>query len=206
MLIDALYEAVIAGGWVLLPIFLAGAWAFYILFMLIRNIGLDMYRPDSDAMMGELITLLKKKQFSDAERLLKANSGIVSRNLRLAIKYHRMSDVGLNNILKERIGKNLINIDKGLQFAVVLSGLAPLLGLLGTVTGMMSTFDVITLYGNSNPGLMAGGISEALITTQSGLVIAFPLVLLIHRVEDRIHLVKKQVELGVTLIMKELRN
>ncbi len=206
MLIDALYEAVIAGGWVLLPIFLAGAWAFYILFMLIRNIGLDMYRPDSDAMMGELIKLLKKRQFSDAERLLKANSGIVSRNLRLAIKYHRMSDVGLNNVLKERIGKNLIDIDKGLQFAIVLSGLAPLLGLLGTVTGMMSTFDVITLYGNSNPGLMAGGISEALITTQSGLVIAFPLVLLIHRVEDRIHLVKKQVELGVTLIMKELRN
>ncbi|MGL1935749.1 MAG: MotA/TolQ/ExbB proton channel family protein [Fibrobacterales bacterium] len=206
MLVDALYEAVQAGGWVLLPIFLAGAWAFYILFMLVRNIGYDMYRPDTHAMINEMSQLVQQKRYTEAERLLKNNPGIISRNLRLAIKFHRSKGVGLNNILKERIGKNLVNIDKGLQFAVVLAGLAPLLGLLGTVTGMMSTFDVITLYGNSNPGLMAGGISEALITTQSGLVIAFPLVLLIHRVEDRIHWVKKQIELGVTLILKELNN
>ena len=204
MLIDALYEAVKAGGWVLLPIFVAGAWAFYILFMLIRNVGLDMYRKNSDEMVHDVALLLKEKKFFEAEQLLKKYPGIISRNLRLAIKFHRMTGSGLSNKLKERVGQNLSSIDRGLQLAVVLAGLAPLLGLLGTVTGMMSTFEVITLYGNSNPGLMAGGISEALITTQSGLVIAFPLVLIIHRVEDRIQWVKKQIELGITLILKEL--
>ena len=59
----------------------------------------------------------------------------------------------------------------------VLAAVAPLLGLLGTVTGMINTFHMITLFGSGNTGLMAGGISEALITTAAGLVIAIPLLL-----------------------------
>jgi biopolymer transport protein ExbB/TolQ len=76
-------------------------------------------------------------------------------------------------------------LHKALRMAGVMATVAPLLGLLGTVSGMVHTFDVITLYGNQNPVLMAGGISEALITTQSGLVIAFPLLLLRQRLEDK---------------------
>jgi biopolymer transport protein ExbB len=55
---------------------------------------------------------------------------------------------------------------------------APLLGLLGTVTGMIRTFQSITLFGAGDPRMMAGGISEALMTTMLGLVAAIPLVLL----------------------------
>jgi biopolymer transport protein ExbB len=77
---------------------------------------------------------------------------------------------------------------------------APLLGLLGTVTGMVATFDVITLYGNQNPVLMADGISEALITTQSGLLVAFPLTLLKQRLDERIDMIRDQIELGATII------
>lgn len=77
---------------------------------------------------------------------------------------------------------------------------APLLGLLGTVTGMVSTFDVITLYGNQNPVLMADGISEALISTQSGLLVAFPLTLLKQRLDERVELLKQQLDLGATII------
>jgi biopolymer transport protein ExbB/TolQ len=74
---------------------------------------------------------------------------------------------------------------KAVRMAGVMAAVAPLLGLLGTVTGMVHTFDVITLYGNQNPVLMAGGISEALITTQSGLIVAFPLLLFRQRLEDK---------------------
>jgi biopolymer transport protein ExbB/TolQ len=77
-------------------------------------------------------------------------------------------------------------LDRGMHLAGVLASIAPLLGLLGTVTGMVSTFQVITLYGNQNPVLMADGISEALVTTQSGLIIAFPLMLLKQRLEEKI--------------------
>ena len=56
----------------------------------------------------------------------------------------------------------------------VLAAIAPLLGLLGTVTGMISTFDVLAVFGTGNAKGMAGGISEALITTQTGLLVAIP--------------------------------
>ncbi|MDD9932822.1 MAG: MotA/TolQ/ExbB proton channel family protein, partial [Myxococcales bacterium] len=58
------------------------------------------------------------------------------------------------------------------------SVVAPLLGLLGTVTGMIATFQAITLFGTGDPKMMAGGISEALVTTMLGLYVAVPLVLL----------------------------
>lgn len=56
----------------------------------------------------------------------------------------------------------------------VLAAMAPLLGLLGTVTGMITTFDVLAVFGTGNAKAMAGGISEALITTQTGLIVAIP--------------------------------
>jgi biopolymer transport protein ExbB len=61
-----------------------------------------------------------------------------------------------------------------LSSIAVLAAVAPLFGLLGTVTGMMTTFDVISVFGTGNARAMAGGISEALITTQSGLLVAIP--------------------------------
>ena len=66
-----------------------------------------------------------------------------------------------------------------LQWLVrTVSVIAPLLGLLGTVTGMIQTFQAITLFGAGDPKMMAGGISEALVTTMLGLITAIPLVLL----------------------------
>lgn len=61
---------------------------------------------------------------------------------------------------------------------LIAAAVGPLLGLLGTVTGMISTFDVITEYGNGNPKLLAGGISEALVTTEFGLMVAIPMLLI----------------------------
>ena len=69
-------------------------------------------------------------------------------------------------------------LKKGLSTLKVLAGIAPLLGLLGTVTGMVETFDVITLFGSGDAKLMAGGISQALITTALGLTAAIPTLLL----------------------------
>ena len=63
---------------------------------------------------------------------------------------------------------------------LVVAAVAPLLGLLGTVTGMISTFDIITEFGTGNPKLLSGGISEALVTTELGLIVAIPALLVGH--------------------------
>ncbi len=77
-------------------------------------------------------------------------------------------------LLDETVMSLVTSLDRYQSVITVLAGLAPLLGLLGTVTGMIGTFEVITLFGTGNVKAMAGGISEALITTQTGLLISIP--------------------------------
>jgi len=80
--------------------------------------------------------------------------------------------------LEEAIIKETAPLERGESMIKVLSVVAPLLGLLGTVTGMIQTFQAITLFGTGDPKLMAGGISMALVTTVLGLCAAIPLTLL----------------------------
>ncbi|GAA6133401.1 MotA/TolQ/ExbB proton channel family protein [Oceaniserpentilla sp. 4NH20-0058] len=83
--------------------------------------------------------------------------------------------------LDEAVLRELPHLEKGLSIIKLLAAVAPLLGLLGTVTGMIATFQSITLFGTGDPKLMAGGISQALVTTVLGLVGAIPL-LFMHNI------------------------
>lgn len=98
--------------------------------------------------------------------------------------------------LDEAILKETPRIERGVSVIKVLAAVAPLLGLLGTVTGMIDTFQSITLFGTGDPKIMAGGISTALVTTVLGLVAALPLIFLhsivYSRSQSLIHLVEEQ--------------
>jgi biopolymer transport protein ExbB len=94
-------------------------------------------------------------------------------------KDHPNSDIeSLELRLGEAILKETPKFNAMLPVLKIISVVAPLLGLLGTVTGMIVTFQAITLYGAGDPKLMAGGISQALVTTVLGLVVAIPMVFL----------------------------
>jgi biopolymer transport protein ExbB len=84
----------------------------------------------------------------------------------------------LEHRTSEYILKLMPKIERSMAMLSVIITVAPLLGLLGTVTGMISTFDVITIHGTGDPKLLSGGISEALITTKLGLAVAVPLLLI----------------------------
>jgi len=91
--------------------------------------------------------------------------------------------------LELKLAKAILNekapLERCLSFMKIISVVAPLLGLLGTVTGMINTFQAITLFGTGDPKLMAGGISQALVTTVMGLCVAIPVVLLHTIVNSR---------------------
>ena len=87
--------------------------------------------------------------------------------------------------LDEVILKEASGLQRGATFVKVVSVVAPLLGLLGTVTGMIIVFQQITLFGTGDPKVMAGGISQALVTTVIGLCVAIPLTLLHSMISDR---------------------
>ena len=101
---------------------------------------------------------------------------------RIWAAYEAGRDVDIETLerrLDDAILKEIPPLEYGLPMLKLLAGAAPLLGLLGTVTGMIVTFQAITLFGAGDPKLMAGGISQALVTTVLGLVVALP-VLLLH--------------------------
>jgi biopolymer transport protein ExbB len=87
--------------------------------------------------------------------------------------------------LDEAIMKETPRLERGNNMIKLVSVIAPLLGLLGTVTGMIQTFQVMTLFGSGDPKLMASGIAEALVTTMIGLMVAIPLTFLHALVASR---------------------
>jgi biopolymer transport protein ExbB len=98
--------------------------------------------------------------------------------------------------LSEQILKEIPNLEKMLGGLKIIAAVAPLMGLLGTVTGMIITFQAITIFGAGDPKAMAGGISGALITTVLGLLVAIPTVLMHTMVSARskkvIHVLEEQ--------------
>ncbi len=100
---------------------------------------------------------------------------------RVLLAYEKDPNADLETIesrLDEAIIKEVPDLEKRLPALKIFAAVAPLLGLLGTVTGMIQTFQSITLFGTGDPKLMAGGISQALITTVLGLVVSIPMVML----------------------------
>ena len=86
----------------------------------------------------------------------------------------------------------------------VLAAVAPLLGLLGTVTGMITTFDVLSVFGTGNARAMAGGISEALITTQTGLLVAIPGLYMKGFLDRRARSLKQRIEAAGYFLRRQL--
>jgi biopolymer transport protein ExbB len=136
----------------------------------------------------------------------KAHKKPIARVLLAALPYHKMPREEIENTLQEAILKEIPAMERFLSTLGMLAAIAPLLGLLGTVTGMIDTFHVITLYGTGDPRLMSGGISEALVTTMLGLAVAIPLMvaqtLLNRTVEKRIGLLEEKAVALVNIIDK----
>ena len=201
--IESLRNTYEAGGVVMLPILLAGVIGFYFLFASWLRIGGDFFRRDIHHVVKRMQMDLsgENEQCEDvALKRLRKRSGFLSRELSYAMEIAQKNYDEFRDYMQVRMMKSMRYMEQGNHIIMVMAAAAPLLGLLGTVTGMVSTFEVITLYGNQNPVLMADGISEALISTQSGLLIAFPLTLLKQRLDERIESLKQEMELGATVI------
>jgi len=138
----------------------------------------------------ECTLLCEQKQKKPLPRVLLA--GLTGR---------RMSREDLENVLQEAILNEIPRLERFLSTLGMLAAIAPLLGLLGTVTGMINTFHVITYFGAGDPRMMSGGISEALVTTMLGLATAIPIMLshtlLFRKVET---MIARMEEKSVTLV------
>lgn len=125
-----------------------------------------------------VVEKLNTSSVTDAQEAIKGYKGSTARVLKATLRNITRDREHIEDIVTENILNESSAIDKFGSFVLVIAAVAPLLGLLGTVTGMISTFDIITEHGTGDPKLLSGGISEALVTTMLGLIVAIPLLLL----------------------------
>lgn len=131
-----------------------------------------------------------------AQEAIKGFKGSTARVLKATLRNITRDREHIEDIVTENILNESSAIDRFGSFVLVIAAVAPLLGLLGTVTGMISTFDIITEHGTGDPKLLSGGISEALVTTMLGLVVAIPLLLLGNLLSGWAQKIKDSMELS----------
>ncbi|WP_429033283.1 MotA/TolQ/ExbB proton channel family protein [Aeromonas media] len=127
----------------------------------------------------------------------------LGRVLTVADKHPELSMETLELRLDEAILQETPRMERGIGMVKVIAAIAPMLGLLGTVTGMIGTFQAITQFGTGDPKIMAGGISMALITTVQGLVAAIPLILAHSLLQSRFTELSNVLEQQVAGILAE---
>jgi biopolymer transport protein ExbB len=153
------------GGMVMIPLAFISLWMWV---LIIERLIYFYSLRRKDADFTEIIEIWKGKHVPSCRQGLRADIARSFTSLRTG---NPIRDKQTLRLLVMRIRPSLrCNI----MTIGVLAGIAPLLGLLGTVTGMMTTFDVLATYGTGNVRAMAGGLSEALLTTQTGLIVAIP--------------------------------
>jgi biopolymer transport protein ExbB len=161
-----------SGGIVMFPLVLVGLW---LSALVIERFFFLLYeRRHSLRFCEEVLELCDRGDFEAAERLAAKRKGIVARILKVCLAQRRRPPSVLDDAIQEAFLHESPRFERFLPSIRMLSAVAPMLGLLGTVTGIITTFDMITVVGGGKPRLLAGGISEALTTTATGLIIAIP--------------------------------
>jgi len=198
-----LQEQVRAGGpliWPILAILGAG-----LLIVVERLVFLLRNKTDADGLMASVAAHAEQGDWQACNNECQsAGTKPLGRVIRAGLNCLDMGRDAIENALQEAILREIPPMERFLSTLGMLAAIAPLLGLLGTVTGMINTFHVITQYGTGDPRMMSGGISVALVTTMLGLSVAIPIMLmhtLLHRaVDNRIAVMEEKAVALVNIV------
>jgi len=161
-----------SGGIVMFPLAIVAVW---LVVLIIERLFIVLRESRHSLQFCEqILDLCSGGDFDKAEHLACKRQGIVARVLRVCLANRQQPPSILDDAIQESFLHELPRLERFLPSIRMLSSVAPMLGLLGTVTGIIATFDMISVVGGGKPRLLAGGISEALITTATGLAIAIP--------------------------------
>lgn len=167
-----MFELVKSGGLLMLPILICSVIALAIIAERFWSLRRSKIAPKH--LVAQIYHMRKKNQLDmNAIQNLKENSALGRVLAAGLMTMHHSRDVMKESI--EETGRHVVHeMEKHLNMLGTVASISPLLGLLGTVVGMIKVFTAITAQGVGNPAVLAGGISEALITTAAGLTVAIP--------------------------------
>lgn len=160
-------------GWVIVILGVIGGF-----FVLIRTYLLHANSANTKQLSDQILQQLAAGDLDVAKKSCEENSSAIGRVLLYTLRHLKDDRDHMEGIVYEAILQESGPLDRFGPVILVIASVAPLLGLLGTVTGMIETFDSITQFGTSDPRLLSEGIAIALVTTELGLVVAIPTLLL----------------------------
>jgi biopolymer transport protein ExbB len=168
-----LFEIFLKGGfimWLILATSIAGLAVVIDRFLVLRKARINV-----PAFMVRIRGFIKKKDISGAISYCMEEKSPVANIVRKGLKKYKYGHDRVKEAIENAGSQEIAKLEKGLTILATVSGIAPLLGFLGTVTGMIQAFMTIQdLAGAANPSDLAGGIWEALITTAFGLIVGIP--------------------------------
>ncbi len=167
-----MFEMVQAGGWLMLPIILSSVIAFAIIGE--RFWSLQHKRIAPRHLVGQVWQWYKSATLDDEHIDALAKNSPLGRILAAGLVNRNHPRDIMKEAIEETGRQVVMELERYLNTLGTIASVTPLLGLLGTVIGMIKVFAAITTHGVGNPGVLAGGISEALITTAAGLSVAIP--------------------------------
>lgn len=165
-------ELVVKGGVFMYPIIFCSIVALAV--FIERVFFLRRKRIIPDDFIRKVEELIRKEKFSEAVFLCQSNISSISKIFLAGLKNAKKGMWLVKEAIEERGSREALILEKHVSILATIANLTPLLGLLGTVSGMIKTFKVISVQGIGNPAPLAGGIAEALITTAAGLSVAIP--------------------------------
>ena len=159
-------------GWVIVALGLVG-----VLLAILRAFFLMSASATTSTLSKDTLDKLLSSGVESALEFLKNKRGSTARVLKATVRNLDRDREHIEDIVAESILHESSRLDKFGSVILVIAAVSPLLGLLGTVTGMIATFDIITEFGTGDPKLLSGGISIALVTTELGLIVAIPILM-----------------------------
>lgn len=187
-----MFELVKAGGWLMLPIIACSVIAMAIVIERLWMLRSGRVVPGD--LVAQVWKIYRQRQLSNSHITSIRNSSPLGRIVAAGLINRGYSRDVMKEAIEE-VGHQVVHeLERYLNTLGTIASIAPLLGLLGTVIGMIKVFSAITVAGVGNPTVLAGGISEALITTAAGLSVAIPSLMFHRYLTGRVRLLVVKME------------
>ena len=193
------FEPIARGGIVMVPLLLCSLIA--VVVSVERWLYLGHAHVDTSRLMGKIRAALERASPAEARGICEATPGPVARVLGATLAHFGMPKDDLREVAREVALAETPVLDGHLPWLATIVTISPLLGLLGTISGLIKVFDVIAGGGIGNATALSGGIAEALITTFTGLCIAIPFMVVYNSLSGRVEALIHEIELRVTELL-----
>ncbi|MFO7738437.1 MAG: MotA/TolQ/ExbB proton channel family protein [Desulfatiglandaceae bacterium] len=178
-----MFDLIVKGGIFMYPIIFCSIVALAVFFERLWVLRRRHIIPED--FIRNVEDLLKKQKISEAIFLCQSDMSSIAKIFLAGLRSTQKGMWLVKEAIEERGSREATTLEKNVGILSTIANLTPLLGLLGTVSGMIKTFNAISVHGIGNPAPLAGGIAEALITTATGLCIAIPTLVCYRFLKDK---------------------